>query len=234
MGLADPRLPYVGLKRPRLLPATIVAMSALLAIKAVIMVQAVAGEAIAPAQADTAPVLPGMSPPALKNRPAGSAPSPAGASLPNPPIETSASPVSEPERAILLALRRRRAALDDRAHDLDAREGDINAADHRLEDRVQQLSKLQAKLEALESSRQKHADENWTGLVKVYEAMKPREAASIFDSLDMQVLLQVIDRMQDRRAAPVLAAMQPDRARLVTQMLAEMRTRSTIPREVHD
>jgi flagellar motility protein MotE (MotC chaperone) len=65
--------------------------------------------------------------------------------------------------------------------------------------------------------------------VHVYEAMKPRDAATIFDALDMQVLLQVLDRMQDRKAAPVLAAMQPDRARLATQLLAEMRLRAVAP-----
>jgi flagellar motility protein MotE (MotC chaperone) len=35
--------------------------------------------------------------------------------------------------------------------------------------------------------------------------------------------------MSDRKAAPILAAMQPDRARLATQMLAEMRTRTVTP-----
>ena len=84
---------------------------------------------------------------------------------------------------------------------------------------------LQARLESLESDRRQHSQENWAGLVKTYEAMKPREAASIFDALDMQVLLQVLDRMQERKAALVLAAMQPDRARLATQLLAEMRIR---------
>jgi flagellar motility protein MotE (MotC chaperone) len=91
------------------------------------------------------------------------------------------------------------------------------------------LAALQARLEGLEAGRQRHDSENWSGLVKVYEAMKPRDAAAIFDVLDMQVLLQVLDRMQERRAAPVLAAMQPDRARLATQLLAEMRTRAVTP-----
>ena len=53
--------------------------------------------------------------------------------------------------------------------------------------------------------------------------MKPRDAATIFNDLDMPVLLQVVDRMKEAKAAPVLAAMQPDRARLVTAQLAQMR-----------
>ncbi len=231
MRLADPKLPYSKLRRPRLLPATIAAMSALLAIKAAIMVQAVAGEAVSPAQANSPPLPSPL--PAMPSKPGDTPPLPlhapeAGQKAHEEPLP----PVSEAERSIIMALRNRHTALDDRARALDLREAEIGAADRRLADRVQQLSNLQAKLESLEASRQQHSNENWTGLVKVYEAMKPRDAASIFDSLDMQVLLQVIDRMQDRRAAPVLAAMQPDRARLVTQMLAEMRTRSITPRDV--
>jgi flagellar motility protein MotE (MotC chaperone) len=137
--------------------------------------------------------------------------------------------VSEAERSVLLDLRERREALDARAKELDQRSAELAAADRRLNDRVQQLSALQSRLESLEAEREKHKAENWAGLVKVYEAMKPREAAAIFDSLDMQVLLQVLDRMQERRVAPVLAAMQPDRARLATQLLAEMRTKAITP-----
>ena len=67
-------------------------------------------------------------------------------------------------------------------------------------------------------------------LVKVYESMKPRDAAAIFNEMDLPVLLQVVDRMKDTKAAPVLAAMQPDRARLLTSQLAAQRTRTvTVP-----
>ena len=65
---------------------------------------------------------------------------------------------------------------------------------------------------------------SWQGLVKLYEAMKPRDAATIFNDLDMPVLLQVVDRMKEAKAAPVLAAMQPDKARDLTARLAQMRT----------
>ncbi len=61
--------------------------------------------------------------------------------------------------------------------------------------------------------------------MKVYEGMKPRDAATIFNDLDMNVLLGVVDRMKDRKAAPVLAAMQPDKARELTTKLATLRTK---------
>jgi flagellar motility protein MotE (MotC chaperone) len=137
--------------------------------------------------------------------------------------------VSDAERGVLLDLRRRREALEARARDLDQRSAVLAAAETKLASRVAELGALQGKLEALEAERKAHDDANWTGLVHVYETMKPRDAAQIFDALDMQVLLAVLDRMQPRKAAPVLAAMQPDRARLATQMLAELRTRAVTP-----
>lgn len=63
-------------------------------------------------------------------------------------------------------------------------------------------------------------------MVKTYEAMRPRDAATILNELDTPVLLQVLDRMKEAKAALVLAAMQPDRARAATTGLAEVRSRS--------
>jgi flagellar motility protein MotE (MotC chaperone) len=208
------------LHRPRLLPATIAAMSALLVLKSTLLVQAVAGEAPpATVAATTASVPPVVSQPAPV--------APVALAPISPPLQQ----LSDSEKSVLLALRARRDTLDARATALDQRAAELAAADRRLEARVAELNALQGRLEALETGRQQHRAENWSGLVKTYESMKPREAAAIFDALDMQVLLQVLDRMQERRAAPVLAAMQPDRARLATQLLAEMRTRAITPLE---
>ncbi|HEY7577382.1 MAG TPA: hypothetical protein VH855_07270, partial [Acetobacteraceae bacterium] len=95
----------------------------------------------------------------------------------------------------------------------------------KLTARVTELQALQKKLETLEAARKEREDASWQGLVKLYEAMKPRDAATIFNDLDMPVLLQVVDRMKEAKAAPVLAAMQPDKARDLTAKLAQMRTR---------
>ncbi len=216
------------LKAPRLLTTTIGAMSALLMVKSITLVQAATEEPGGGMAAQAEPPPASMKTDnAAKDvtKPV----APAAAALPG--AAPTAPPMSESERAVLMSLRERREALEERARALDQRAAELAAADKRLEDRVAQLTALQTRLESLEANRQTRRAENWGGLVKTYEAMKPREAAAIFDALDMQVLLQVLDRMQERRAAPVLAAMQPDRARLATQLLAEMRTRATTPPE---
>jgi flagellar motility protein MotE (MotC chaperone) len=234
--------------RPRLLPATILAMGLLLVLKSASLVWAATaaeaghgGEAVAADKGGAkAAGDPGGEKPAAagpREPAAGRAPTPDARAMPanimservgkeNSP---QAPPVSDAERGVLLDLRHRREAIDERSHELEQRSAVLTAAETKLAARVEQLGALQAKLEQLDADRRAHDDANWTGLVHVYETMKPREAAAIFDALDMQVLLAVLDRMQPRRAAPVLAAMQPDRARLATQMLAELRTRMVTP-----
>jgi flagellar motility protein MotE (MotC chaperone) len=124
-------------------------------------------------------------------------------------------------------LRARRTQLETRSQGLDAREALLAAAERRLNERVEQLATLQAKLEQLEAGRRERDEANWRGLVKTYETMRPRDAASIFTELDTPVLLQVLDRMKEAKAAPILAAMTPERARAVTAQLAEFRAKAT-------
>ena len=149
-------------------------------------------------------------------------PKPRGPETIAPPAPTEA-PASEAERAALQDLRARRKEIEARAAGLDEREAILGAAERRLGDRVQQLSALQAKLEQLEHARHDREETNWRGLVKTYEAMRPRDAAAIFNDLESPVLLQVLDRMKEAKAAPILAAMAPERARAATAELAKWR-----------
>ena len=54
----------------------------------------------------------------------------------------------------------------------------------------------------------------------MYESMKPRDAAKIFDRLDVNVLLQVASMMSPRSMSEILALMTPDRAEQLTVELA--------------
>ncbi|MBS0559509.1 MAG: hypothetical protein JSR21_05590 [Proteobacteria bacterium] len=136
-------------------------------------------------------------------------------------------PIGEAERKVLLELRQRREELDRRDAALATREAVLAAAEHKLDARIGELQALQTRLEALDAARRDREEAGWRGLVKTYEAMKPRDAAAIFNDLDMPVLLQVMDRMKESKAAPVLAAMQVDKARALTAQLAQMRAKRT-------
>ena len=169
-------------------------------------------------------------PPAPVAVPAATAPAPAAlpvAALPVPePSAPSTPAISDAERQLLQELRARRKELEAREQALTQREDVLAAAEQRLNARVTQLSDLQARLEQLDHERLSHDEANWAGLVKVYETMKPHDAAAIFNDMDLAVLLPVIDRMKEAKAAAILGMMQPERARLVTAKLAAQRTQA--------
>jgi flagellar motility protein MotE (MotC chaperone) len=84
----------------------------------------------------------------------------------------------------------------------------------------------------LETARKQREDSSWQGMVKLYESMKPRDAAKIFNDLPMPVLLQLVDRMKNAKAGAVLADMNADRARDLTTQLAHMRTERDRPADI--
>jgi flagellar motility protein MotE (MotC chaperone) len=212
-----------GLAVPRLLPLTITAMAALLAFKSIGLVRATLpserppGIVVAAAQAAGAEQAAGARP----EQPAPAKPAVPTASA----LSAEPPPIPDSERAILLELRERRRGLDLRESALAARESVLAAAEQRLTERAGELAALQRQLQALEAKRSEREEASWQGLVKVYETMKPRDAATILNDLAQPVLLNVLDRMKEAKAAPLLAAMNPDKAREITADLAQLRSR---------
>ena len=154
------------------------------------------GEGAAPAKPGEAGAKPAAGTPtrpaAMAGREAPAAARP-DAARPEPAIaaaEPSAPPpMSDSERQVLLDLRQRRRELDARENGLTAREAMVTAAEHRLATRLTELTALQTRLETLDRARNDRAEANWRGLTKVYEDMKPRDAAGIFNGLENSVLL---------------------------------------------
>ena len=220
---------------PRLLPMTMAAMLALLGVKAIDVVRSLGtGEPVSDgliaAALASAPKAEHTKPEAKADPHGGgkAAEKPAAEKVVEaPPKPPEPPPESEEERKLLLDLRARRAQIDQREQALAAREAVLTGAEARIAARVGELTSLQKRLEVLEAGRGEKEEANWRGLVKLYEGMRPRDAAAIFNDLETQVLLEILDRMKEAKAGPVLAAMQPDRARQATTDLAQFRSRRT-------
>jgi flagellar motility protein MotE (MotC chaperone) len=204
---------------PRLLPVTIALLGGLLAMKSVSLVRTAV--ASAPAASTSAPTASTHGTGPIKS---GDVQSTGSAAPDSPPTPPPVPAIPESERAVLLELRERRQQLDSREQTVASRESMLAAAEQKLSARVAELQGLQKRLETLETARQQRDDASWQGLVRLYETMKPRDAATIFNDLQMPVLLQVMDRMKDSKAALILSAMNPDKARDVTSELAKLRT----------
>jgi flagellar motility protein MotE (MotC chaperone) len=145
----------------------------------------------------------------------------AGNADPTPLIEV---PFTRTELDLLQKLSVRRDALDMRERELDMREGLLKAAEQTLQARTAELIALRAKIEAATTNFQKGEDEKLDSLVKIYEAMRPKEAARIFDELEMSVLVDVLKRMKEMKSSQILASMDPARVRTITTRLAERQT----------
>jgi len=191
--------------RPRLLPLAMLAMAGLLLVRGLSLHDSLAA--------------PGFIAPAAANAPPAEAPPPA------PPDAAPPGPTDAAERALLESLRDRRTALDVREAEIVQREMLLAATERRLVARVEELAALQQALEAETRAQDERVEERLRQLVRLYEAMRPRDASVIFNELDMEVLIPVLARMREARAAPVLAAMLPERARLATTELARLRAR---------
>ncbi len=132
-------------------------------------------------------------------------------------------PYTQTELDLLQNLSKRREEIDARAKELEMKSSVLDATEKRINDKIVEMKDLQKELSAVVAEYKVQQDSEVKSLVKIYESMKPLDAAAIFDEMDMGILLEVIDTMSERKVAPILAGMSPTRARDVTQELAEMR-----------
>jgi flagellar motility protein MotE (MotC chaperone) len=127
------------------------------------------------------------------------------------------------EVAVLQNLASRRDELARLEKDLDARERLLNVTEERLDKRIAELQVLRDSIESLVRQYDEQEESELQSIVKIYETMKPKDAASILGDLDMSILLGIMEAMKERKSASILAAMEPNRAREVTTELARQR-----------
>jgi len=178
------------------------------------------GDAASAQPAPTAAAATAQAGDAQTQAPSGDAPATASAG---------AAPAFDPltltksEIDVLQQLAKRREALDQRERALKDREALLAATEQRITDEIQKMQQMKAEYEQLKTAKSDAEEANLRRLVTVYEAMKPEEAARIFETMDGTVLLDVVTRMGERRLAPVLAQMTPARAQALTVAMANRR-----------
>ncbi len=173
-------------------------------------------ETAAPAPA--APAAPPPPPPGLTAAPGGS-----DKAAPVNIITGEPGAYSQGELEILQKLAARRDELDARAKELELRETMAKAAETRVDKKLAELKQMQTTIEGLLRKHDEQEDAKMKSLVKIYETMKPKDAARIFEELDLPILLGVVERMKEQKAASVIAEMNPQKAKTITGELAERR-----------
>ena len=128
--------------------------------------------------------------------------------------------VSPSEIRMLENLLERRTRLDKRERDIDMREKLLAATEIRIDQKISELKAINTNIEGFIKQFDAREDEKFTSLVKIYETMKPKDAARIFNELELEILLQLLRRMREAKAALIIAKMNPAKAMIVTSKLA--------------
>jgi flagellar motility protein MotE (MotC chaperone) len=136
--------------------------------------------------------------------------------------------VTDSELEILQKLVDRRAKLKVQEQRLDTRERLLMATEKRINAKLEKLKLMQATISKLLTKHEKQKEKKMKSIVKIYEKMKPGDAARIFEELDMAILLDVVERMKEAKTAPIMAKMTPGKAKLLTAELTQRRALPTI------
>ncbi len=206
----------------RLLPALIIVALGAIGLKAAGLAEAAGAKKPAQAEAETA--APAAKPSPTPGAHAQEAAQPAAAE-PAAQCTTDAriageAGLTQDEFRILQALGARREQLEARETEIDTREKLVDAAGKKVETRVAELKKIEAQIQTLVDQLDAKQNVELDRLVKVYEKMKPKDAAIIFNDLDDPVVLDVAARVKDTTLSLILSEMRPDKARALTVALS--------------
>lgn len=133
------------------------------------------------------------------------------------------------EKALLDRLQARRQELDAREQELNLRENLLRAAEKKIDDQIIEMKALEERLAALEAARKSEQDQKIKDLVTMYENMKPKQAAAIFDRLEMKVLVDVAVAMNPKKTSDIIARMEPAAAERLTVALAKREIKEPAP-----
>jgi len=129
-------------------------------------------------------------------------------------------PVTASERAVLERLQSRRQELEARAREIDIRESLIKSAEKRIEGKTEELKAIEARIGAVTEQKKEAEAARFKGIITMYEGMKPKDAARVFDRLELPVLYEIASQINPRKMADILGQMKPEVAERLTVELA--------------
>jgi flagellar motility protein MotE (MotC chaperone) len=124
---------------------------------------------------------------------------------------------------LLENLSARREEIEKWADEVKMQESVLKATEVQMDQKIVQMQALKNEVQELLKKYDTKADIDLRSLVKIYENMKPKDAARIFDEMEMEIMLDVVDLMSERKVAPIFANMNPIKAKDLTIDLAERR-----------
>ena len=128
--------------------------------------------------------------------------------------------LSPAELQVLQSLGARRGQLDKREQDMDVQLALMAAAEAKLDAKIKALTGMKGDIAKLMVDADAKEQAEIDRLVKVFEGMKPKDAAPRMVLLDDSVRLPIAAKMKERALSPIIAAMPPMEAKKLTEALA--------------
>ena len=128
--------------------------------------------------------------------------------------------LSPAELQVLQNLGARRGQLDQREADLSTQLALLAAAEAKIDVKTKVLQGLKADVQALLAQADGREAAETDRLVKVFEGMKPQDAADRLAIMDDSVRLPIAGKMKDRALSGVVGKMKPQDAKKLTEALA--------------
>jgi flagellar motility protein MotE (MotC chaperone) len=138
------------------------------------------------------------------------------------PIELSSDTLERLYREI----EQNRRILDERQKTIAAREQAVVTSERILREQATEIDAAREKLSESIGRAVRESEGDITRLVTIYENMRPRDAAPIFEAMDINMAVDIISRIPERKAAAIFSAMNPEGAKTITQAID--RRRSTL------
>jgi flagellar motility protein MotE (MotC chaperone) len=119
--------------------------------------------------------------------------------------------------------------IDQRHQELTEREGRLRREEERLktiekevEAKIQKLNQLMSQVEEGLKRLEEKRSERLVHLVKSFEAMPPEEAALRLVSLEKSLAVQILFKMNNKKAGAVMASMEPKKVAEFTEGLSRI------------
>ena len=141
------------------------------------------------------------------------------AETPNSETNSASSNFSKSEIAILQELAERREALDIRSQEIDKKAIQLKVAEEEIDKKLAQLQTYEEKLQKLINKYNEQEKEQLAALVKMYSTMKPKDAARIFNTFDLDILVAILKEMKPSSSSAILSQMDAIKAKEVTTAL---------------
>lgn len=124
---------------------------------------------------------------------------------------------------LLAAIEKRQKELDKKEEEIKAQEEGLKVLKADVEARINELNKIKAEAEKTIKTIEAKNKEEFTHIIKIYEAMPAEEAAARISKLDNEMAIKLLSNMKGKTAGKILSFIEPTKAAELTEGLGKFK-----------